>query len=82
MVHAFMFVYFLLSCMFFVFFACLRLFVRDTHNAPVDPVASRLSSSIASGGTRLGAQVLGTHQHTFCSHLKTRFKQKFRPNHA
>jgi len=22
---------------------------------------------------------LGAHQHTFCSHLNTRFKQKFRP---
>jgi len=32
----------------------------------------------ASGGTRLGAQALGALQHAFCSHLKTRFKQKFR----
>jgi len=28
------------------------------------------------GGTRPGAHDLGAHQHTFCSHLKTRFKQK------
>jgi len=25
---------------------------------------------------------VGAHQHTFCSHLKTRFKQKFRPKYA
>jgi len=31
---------------------------------------------------RPGAQALGAHQHTFCSHLKTRFKQKFRPKCA
>jgi len=31
----------------------------------------------ASAGTHLGAQALGAHQYTFCSHLKTRFKQKF-----
>jgi len=36
----------------------------------------------ASGGTRPGAQALGTHQHTFCKHLKTRFKQKFRPKYT
>jgi len=33
----------------------------------------------ASGGTRPDTQALGAHQHTFCSHLKTHFKQKFRP---
>jgi len=31
----------------------------------------------ASGSTRPGAQALAAHQYTFCSHLKTRFKQKF-----
>jgi len=36
----------------------------------------------ASRGTRPGAQALGAHQHTFCSHLKTRFKQKIRLEHA
>jgi len=36
----------------------------------------------ASEGTRPGAQALGAHQHTFCSHFKTRFKQKFRPKYA
>jgi len=36
----------------------------------------------ASGGTRPGAQALGAHQHAFCSHLKTRFKQKFRSKYA
>jgi len=36
----------------------------------------------ASGGTRSGAQALGAHQHTFCSYLEMRFKQKFRPKHA
>jgi len=25
---------------------------------------------------------LGAHPHIFCSHLKTRFKQKFRPTYA
>jgi len=35
-----------------------------------------------SGCTRPGEQALGAHQHTFCSHLKTRFKQKFRPKYA
>jgi len=36
------------------------------------------SKERASGGTRPGAQALGAHQHTFYSHFKTRFKQKFR----
>jgi len=36
----------------------------------------------ASGGTRFGAQALGAHQYTLCSHLKTRFKQKFLPKYA
>jgi len=36
----------------------------------------------ASGGTCPIAQALGTHQHTFCSHLKMRFKQKFWSNFA
>jgi len=36
----------------------------------------------ASGGTRPGAQALGAHQHTFCKHLKTRFKQIFIPKCA
>jgi len=35
----------------------------------------------ASTGTRPRAQALGTHHHTFCSHLKTRLK-KFRPKYA
>jgi len=35
------------------------------------------SNGRASGGTRPGAQVLGAHQHTFCSHSKTHLKQKF-----
>jgi len=30
--------------------------------------------------TRPGAQALRAHQHTFCSHSKTHFKQKFRQN--
>jgi len=34
----------------------------------------------ASGGTRPGAQPLGTHQHIFWSILKTRFKQKYKPS--
>jgi len=34
------------------------------------------------GGTSPGAQALGEHQHTFFGHLKTRFKQKFRPKNA
>jgi len=33
-------------------------------------------------GAGLGAQALGAHQHVLCSHLKTHFKQKFRPNYA
>jgi len=36
----------------------------------------------ASGGTRPEAQALGAHQYTFCSLLKTRFKQKFRLKYA
>jgi len=32
--------------------------------------------------TSPGAQVLGAHQHTFCSHFKTRFKQKLKPKYA
>jgi len=36
----------------------------------------------ASGGTHPGAQALGAHQHTFCSHLKSHFKQKFRQKYA
>jgi len=39
---------------------------------------SQWRSKEASGGTRPGAQVLGTRQHTFCSHLKTRFNQKLK----
>jgi len=35
-----------------------------------------------SGSTRLVAQALGAHQHPFCSHLKTRFKQKFTTKNA
>jgi len=34
----------------------------------------------ASGGTHPGAQSLGAHQHTYCSHSKMRFKQKFSPS--
>jgi len=34
----------------------------------------------ASGGTCPGVQALEANQHTFYKHLKTRFKQKFRPN--
>jgi len=29
-----------------------------------------------------GAQALVAHQHAFCSHLNTRFKQKFRPKYT
>jgi len=36
----------------------------------------------AGGGPRPGAKALGAHQHTFCSHLKKRFKQKVRPKYA
>jgi len=36
----------------------------------------------ASGGTRPGVQALGAYQHTFYSHLKTHFKQKFKPKYA
>jgi len=36
----------------------------------------------ASEGTRPGTPALEAHQHTFCSHLKTHFKQKFRLNYA
>jgi len=36
-------------------------------------------SGVARGGP-LGAQALGAHQHAFCSHLNTRFEQKFRPS--
>jgi len=36
----------------------------------------------ASRGTHPGAQALGAHQHTFCSHLKTRLKQKFIPKYC
>jgi len=43
-------------------------------------------SGVAGGGgkwgTRLGAQALEAHQHAFCTHLKTRFKQKFIPKYA
>jgi len=38
-------------------------------------------SGVARGG-QVGAQALEEHQHTFCSHLKTLFKQKFRPKYA
>jgi len=31
---------------------------------------------------RPGAQALGAHQHAFCSHLNTRFEQKFRPKYT
>jgi len=30
-----------------------------------------------SGGMRPGAQALGAHQHTFCSHFKAHFLQSF-----
>jgi len=43
-------------------------------------VTSGVARGGASGGSRPGVQVLGAHQHTFCSHLKTRFKQKIRQN--
>jgi len=45
-------------------------------------VPSSYASGVASGGTSPGAQVLGAHQHTFCSHSKTRFKEKFRPKYV
>jgi len=35
-----------------------------------------------SGSTRPGVQALRAHLHTFCSNLKTRFKQKFRTKNA
>jgi len=43
-----------------------------------------VTSSVARGkwGMRPEAQALGAHQHTFCSHSKMRFKQKFRLNYA
>jgi len=34
------------------------------------------------GGMRPEAQALGVHQYTFCSHLKTHLKQKFRAKYA
>jgi len=43
---------------------------------------SQWHSNGANGGTRPGAQALGTHKHNFCSHLKTHFKQKFRTKYA
>jgi len=49
---------------------------------------SKIQWSIKGGGggkgegTPPGGQALGAHQHYFCSHLKPRFKQKFRPKHA
>jgi len=30
-------------------------------------------AKVGGRGTRAGAQALNAHQHTFCSHLKTRF---------
>jgi len=38
------------------------------------------SLSGASGGTRPGAQALGAHQYTFCSHLKTRLSRNLGQN--
>jgi len=40
--------------------------------------SSRWRSKGGMWGTRPGAQALGAHQHTFCSRLKTRVKQKLR----
>jgi len=37
-------------------------------------VTSGIARGEASGGTCLGAQALGAHQHTFCSHFKRDFK--------
>jgi len=34
------------------------------------------------GVRALGREALGAHKHTFCSHLKTHFKQKFIPKYA
>jgi len=42
----------------------------------------RVSSGVACGGTRPVTQVLGAHQHTFCTHLKRVFKQKFKPKYV
>jgi len=43
----------------------------------------RLNSGVeGGGGGHLGAEALGAHQHTFCNHFKTCFKQKFRPKYA
>jgi len=54
------------------------------RSAPA-PCPSLVSSGVArraSGGTRPRAQTLEAHQHTFFSHLKTRFKHKFRSKYA
>jgi len=58
-----------------------------SRGAQCPPSLTLMPSGVAkgegtSGGKRPGAQALGAHQHTFCSHLKTRFKQKFRPKYA
>jgi len=44
------------------------------------PLVSGVAKEGASGGTRPGAQALGSHQHTFCSQLQTHLKQKFGQN--
>jgi len=48
----------------------------------IAPTRSGGAREGASGDTHPGAQALGAHQHTFCCHLKTCFKQKFRPKYA
>jgi len=50
--------------------------IQEGPQTPLPPLPTSGVARGASGGTRPGAQALGAHQHTFCSHSKTRFKQK------
>jgi len=78
--------------LFFFLLFCLKtlfLFSAKCADAPPRPESKhgclyqgQWRSMGASGGTRPRAQALGAQQHTFCSHFKRVFKQKFRPNYA
>jgi len=54
---------------------------KGTANRPFG-LLSQAASTQWHSKKASGARALGAHQHTCCNHLKTHFKQKFRPKYA
>jgi len=63
------------------FYSALGWLVEEIKSSSVVLSQYGVARGRASGGSALG-RTLGAHQHAFCSHLKARFKQKFRPKYT